>query len=150
MNMPAEKLQTLNKIVELLKNVSNVVSVVLGGSHARGLARPDSDLDIGIYYRETAPFAVEEIRSLAEKICSPGSAPTVTGLYEWGPWVNGGAWIQTPGCEVDFFNQFAAGFSAESTMNISIGIFRGSSLSPSCSWSGPFTAWPVSTISLPS
>jgi hypothetical protein len=101
MNMPAEKLQTLNKVVEALKNASNVVSVVLGGSHARGLARVDSDIDIGIYYREIAPFAVEEVRSVAEKICSPGSTPTVTGLYEWGSWVNGGAWIQTPACEVD-------------------------------------------------
>jgi nucleotidyltransferase-like protein len=102
MNIPVEKLQTLNKTVEALKNVSNVVAVVLGGSHARGLARPDSDIDIGIYYREAAPLAIDEVRSIAEEICSPGSSPTVTGLYEWGPWVNGGAWIQSPACEVDF------------------------------------------------
>jgi predicted nucleotidyltransferase len=102
MNMPAEKLQTLNKIVEALKNVSNVVSIVLGGSYACGLGRPDSDIDIGIYYREAAPLAVDEIRSIAERISSPGSPPTVTGLYRWGPWVNGGAWIETPACEVDF------------------------------------------------
>jgi len=73
MNMQAEKLQTLNKIVEALKNVSNVVSVVLGGSHACGFARLDSDIDIGIYYREAVPFGIDDIRSIAEKICSPGS-----------------------------------------------------------------------------
>jgi len=28
--------------------------------------------------------------------------PIVTGMYEWGPWVNGGAWIQTPMGKVDF------------------------------------------------
>jgi Nucleotidyltransferase domain len=33
-----------------------VVAVVRGGSYAGGLARPDSDIDIGIYYRE-APLA---------------------------------------------------------------------------------------------
>src|SRR6185369_15057060 len=49
-----------------------------------------------------APFSVDEVRSVAEKICTPASVPTVTGMYEWGPWVNGGAWIQTPAGEVDF------------------------------------------------
>jgi hypothetical protein len=28
--------------------------------------------------------------------------PVVTGTYEWGPWVNGGAWIQTSAGKVDF------------------------------------------------
>lgn len=36
-NMPTEKLRTLNAIAEALQNVSNVVAVVLGGSCARGL-----------------------------------------------------------------------------------------------------------------
>jgi hypothetical protein len=102
MNIPAEKLHTLNAIVEALKNEPNVVSVVLGGSYARGFARPDSDIDIGIYYREAAPLAIDGVRSIAEMISSPGSSPTVTELYGWGPWVNGGAWIQSPACEVDF------------------------------------------------
>jgi hypothetical protein len=76
--------------------------VVLGGSYACGFARPDSDVDIGLYYRDTAPLPVEEIRRAAAAICSPGTAPVVSGLYEWGPWVNGGAWIQTPAGKVDF------------------------------------------------
>ena len=42
----------LNTITEGLRNVPNVIAVVLGGSYARGFARPDSDIDIGIYYRE--------------------------------------------------------------------------------------------------
>jgi hypothetical protein len=102
LNMPDEKVQTLNVIVETLRSVPNVVAVVLGGSYARGLARTDSDMDVGIYYREATPFSVDEIRSVAEKICRPGTVPTVTGTYEWGPWVNGGAWIETPAGEVDF------------------------------------------------
>jgi hypothetical protein len=101
-NMPAEKLQTLNTVSQALQNVPNVVAVVLGGSYARGLARCDSDIDIGIYYREALPIPSDRVRTVAETICIPGSVPIVTGLYEWGPWVNGGAWIQTPVGKVDF------------------------------------------------
>jgi hypothetical protein len=92
----------LNDIVDRVRGVPNVVAVVLGGSFARGLAGPVSDLDIGLYYREASPFPVDQLRSIAESICVPGSIPTVTIFYEWGPWVNGGAWIQTPAGEVDF------------------------------------------------
>ena len=92
----------LNEITKHLSCVSNVAAVVLGGSYARGLPRPDSDLDVGLYYREAKPFCVDHVRSVAESICTPGSVPTVTKPYEWGPWVNGGAWIQTPAGKVDF------------------------------------------------
>jgi predicted nucleotidyltransferase len=102
LSLPAEKLRTLNAIAEALQNVSNVVAVVLGGSYARGLARPDSDIDISIYYREASPFSVAQVRSVAERFCTVGSVPIVTGTYEWGVWVNGGAWIQTPVGKVDF------------------------------------------------
>ena len=100
--MPADKLGTLNVTAKALENVSNVVAVVLGGSYARGFAHPDSDIDIGIYYRQASPCSVDQVRSIAERIATVGSVPIVTGLYEWGPWVNGGAWIQTPGGKVDF------------------------------------------------
>jgi polymorphic toxin system nucleotidyltransferase-like protein len=102
MNMPAEKLRTLDAITEALRNVPNVVAVVLGGSYACGLARADSDIDIGLYYREASPFSVEQVRSVAERICTAGSVPVITEMYGWGPWVNGGAWIQTPVGKVDF------------------------------------------------
>ena len=101
LNMPEEKLRTLKAIAEALQNVSDVAAVVLGGSYARGFARPDSDIDIGIYYREASPFSVDQVRSVADGFCTVGSVPIVTGMYEWGPWVNGGAWIQTPAGKVD-------------------------------------------------
>lgn len=66
------------------------------------MARPDSDVDIGIYYREASPFSVAQVRSVAERFCTVGSVPVVTGTYECGLWVNGGAWIRTPVGEVDF------------------------------------------------
>ena len=98
LNMPADKLGMLRAIAEALQNVPNVVAVVLGGSHAGGLARPDSDID----YREAAPFSIEHVRSVAGSISTAGTVPTVTEMYGWGPWVNGGAWIQTPVGKVDF------------------------------------------------
>jgi hypothetical protein len=101
-DIPTEKLRLIATIADSLRVIPNVVAVVLGGSYARGLARPDSDVDFGIYYREDAPFSVDGVRSVAKKICTPASVPTVTGMYEWGPWVNGGAWIQTPAGDVDF------------------------------------------------
>jgi hypothetical protein len=85
-----------------LRNLPNVVAVVLGGSWASGCARPESDLDIGVYYRQKAPFSVEEVRRAALSISTPGTDPVIAGFYEWGPWVNGGAWIQTPSGKVDF------------------------------------------------
>jgi hypothetical protein len=100
--MPAEKREMVSAIVGVLQRIENVIAVVLGGSYASGFARPDSDIDIGIYYREAAPFSVDQIRTAAEKISAAGSGPIVTELYGWGPWVNGGAWIQTPAGEVDF------------------------------------------------
>jgi Nucleotidyltransferase domain/Domain of unknown function (DUF4037) len=86
----------LNAIVFELSKVPGVIAVVLGGSCARRTARPDSDLDIGLYYSKNSPPDIEAIRSCAETISAPNTPPTVVGYYKWGPWVNGGAWIQTP------------------------------------------------------
>src|SRR5262249_58337862 len=88
--------------VESLRHVPNIAAIALGGSYARGFARPDSDIDIGIYYHETALFPMDELRSIAERLSVPGSTPIVTAPYEWGAWVNGGAWIHTPAGKVDF------------------------------------------------
>ena len=41
----------LNEIADRLVAVGGVVGVVLGGSRARGTHRPDSDYDLGLYYR---------------------------------------------------------------------------------------------------
>lgn len=100
-SIPQEKEEILRSAVKALKDVSNVVAIVLGGSYARGVAGSSSDIDIGVYYRAAAPFSVAEVRSVAEAICTSGTTPAVTDLYGWGPWVNGGAWIQTPVTKVD-------------------------------------------------
>jgi hypothetical protein len=50
---------------------------------------------VGLYYSKKSPPDIEAIRSWAETISVPNRPPTVVGYYKWGPWVNGGAWIQT-------------------------------------------------------
>ncbi len=76
-------------------------AVVLGGSYAAGTQHDGSDLDIGLYYRESKPFAIADIRRIADGL-SAGGAATVTDFYDWGRWVNGGAWIFSERGKVDF------------------------------------------------
>ena len=101
MLLPKEKEQTLNNIVTDLKQTENVLAVVLGGSYAAGAASEISDLDLGIYYSEENPFNIDDIKLIAKRYAVTEDT-TVTGFYEWGPWVNGGAWIKTASGKVDF------------------------------------------------
>lgn len=56
----------LRRLVPSLSQVPHLAAVVLGGSYARGTQHGASDLDIGLYYREAAPFDLAETR-----ICIP-------------------------------------------------------------------------------
>jgi hypothetical protein len=65
------------------------------------MAQTGSDIDLGILYSEAEPFSVERIRSLADELNDiPG--PVVSGFYEWGRWVNGGAWLTIGGQRMDW------------------------------------------------
>ncbi len=99
--VPPQKHEVLCNAVDALAALDGVAAVVLGGSYARGTHHANSDLDLGVYYAESSPFSIEEIRSVATRLSS-GPPPVVTNFYEWGPWVNGGAWIQTAVGKVDF------------------------------------------------
>src|SRR5882757_5100737 len=94
LGLSSAQFELLKTITKQLSETPGIVAIVLGGSYVRGTARPDSDLDIGIYYSEQSPPEIQAIRSFAGKVSIPDHLPTVTGFYEWGPWVNGGAWIQ--------------------------------------------------------
>lgn len=100
-NIPAKKQELLDEIVSRLSNIDGMAAIVLGGSYASGTQHETSDLDIGLYYFESQPFSIEDIRRIAEEISVDGD-PTVTRFYEWGAWVNGGAWIHTKQGKVDF------------------------------------------------
>jgi hypothetical protein len=90
------------RIARLLAEIEGVQAVVLGGSWARGTASPDSDLDLGIYYQPSAPPSVRELRRLAAALDPGRSAAQVTNFGDWGPWVNGGAWLDVEGRQVDW------------------------------------------------
>ena len=96
-----EQRELVSSLAGRLGAIRGVSAVVLGGSYARGRARPGSDIDLGLLYSEASPFSIHSIRELAEAVNdTPG--PVVTDFYEWGPWVNGGAWLTVGGQRVDF------------------------------------------------
>jgi hypothetical protein len=86
--------------VRELAAVDGIAAIVLGGSYARGCAHAGSDIDLGLLYSERAPFAINAIRDLAARVHDTAD-PVVTDFYEWGPWVNGGAWLTVHGQRVD-------------------------------------------------
>jgi len=56
LSLPSEKALVLEQVADHLGAIPNVAAVVLGGSYAREFARPDSDLDIGIYLSTGCPL----------------------------------------------------------------------------------------------
>jgi len=90
----------LQQMVHHLKPVHGLRAIVLGGSYASGSQRPDSDIDIGLYYDENWLLDIQQIRSLASQL-NDVPTPTVTDLGGWGTWVNGGAWLTIGGQRVD-------------------------------------------------
>ena len=90
----------LRTLVDELAALRGVEAVVLGGSHARGHAHEGSDIDLGLLYRDARPVDVGALRALAAR-WNDAADPVVSELYEWGPWVNGGAWLTLRGQRVD-------------------------------------------------
>ena len=99
--LPPQKRALLDHLVGQLSQVPGMAAIVLGGSYATGTQHAASDLDIGLYYSEARPFAIADIRRIAEAVAVQQPV-TVTGFYGWGAWVNGGAWIHTAHGKVDF------------------------------------------------
>lgn len=99
--LPASKRDLVRQAVAAAAALPGTVAVVLGGSYARGTAHAQSDVDLGLYYSDAAPFSIADVRKVATQL-STGAPPVVTEFYEWGPWVNGGAWMQTAVGKVDF------------------------------------------------
>lgn len=85
-------MSVLDLLVPGLAGLPGMVAVVLGGSRARGTHGPDSDWDIGVYYRGT--FDARMLAGLGHPghIAQPG---------EWGRIVNGGAWLTVDQQPVD-------------------------------------------------
>lgn len=97
----APKRLLLQQLTDELRGVAGIAAIVLGGSYASGTQHEASDLDIGLYYAQERPFSIAAVRAIADSVSTQGPA-TVTGFYDWGRWVNGGAWIHTAQGKVDF------------------------------------------------
>jgi predicted nucleotidyltransferase len=99
--LSSKKSSVIIQMIHDLAQLPEVQIIVLGGSYARGGAREDSDVDLGLYYSETNPLSTKHIQNLAQKYSSTPDC-VVTQFYEWGPWVNGGAWIHTNAGKIDW------------------------------------------------
>jgi predicted nucleotidyltransferase len=100
MQLTPHQRQILERTASSLSTIAGARAVVLGGSHARGRAREDSDIDIGIYYADSTPLDIAAIVDLAGAL-NDRPDPVVSGIYGWGRWVNGGAWLTIEGQRVD-------------------------------------------------
>ncbi len=99
-SLPTAQRVVVDALVGALRPVPGVAAIALGGSWAAGTQRPDSDVDLGLYYRESDPPDVAAMRAAVAPLDVSG-APVVTDFWEWGPWVNGGAWLRTRAGRVD-------------------------------------------------
>lgn len=90
--------ERLVEIADRLVEAGGIVGVCLGGSRARGTHSPDSDYDLGLYYRP--PLDTAALRLLAAELT--GEPVEVTEPGGWGPWVDGGAWLTVDGHRVDW------------------------------------------------
>lgn len=83
----------LDQLTTRLAGLPGVLAVALGGSRAQGTARPDSDWDLAIYYRDH--FDPQDLRDLGW----PGEVSEIGG---WGGGIfNGGGWLRVDGVPVD-------------------------------------------------
>jgi predicted nucleotidyltransferase len=99
----AEKVAGIvQRAADRLSRISGVAAVVLGGSWSRGGSDSISDVDLGVYYRASAPPSVEALRQAAAELDTGSSPAAATDFGEWGAWVNGGAWLTVGDQRVDW------------------------------------------------
>ncbi|MEV4332059.1 nucleotidyltransferase domain-containing protein [Streptomyces sp. NPDC049597] len=89
---------TIETMARRLTAVAGVRAVALGGSRARGAHWPDSDWDLGVYYRGEPDVAA--LAALASELT--GAPVEIAGPGGWGPWVDGSAWLTVEGATMDW------------------------------------------------
>ena len=99
--LPESLRPRLAPMFERLAGLPGIVALAIGGSRARGTARPDSDVDCSLYYRAASAPEHGALLEIAREFHDEAD-PQVTDYYGWGPWVNGGAWLNVQGQRVDW------------------------------------------------
>jgi len=97
----AEEKALLDLVVQALSPVDGIAAIVLGGSRASRRHQPDSDYDIGIYYRGARLFDPDTLAVAAAELDDERRPGLVTPFGGWGPWVDGGGWLKVRGHAVD-------------------------------------------------
>ncbi len=92
----------IDALVDRIKRVEGVEAIVLGGSRARGMHTPKSDVDLCIYYRPDHPLDLNALDRLAADFDDRHCSGLLTPIGGWGPWINGGGWLMVHGQAVDF------------------------------------------------
>lgn len=89
------------KWIAALAGIKGIDAIVLGGSKSRGEDDIHSDTDIGLYYQSEIDWLEVEnvLRVLMDETHLHEKVLYLPG--EWGPWVNGGAWLKVDGEPVD-------------------------------------------------
>lgn len=90
----------LNKVVESIQRVTGVKAIALGGSQSRGEADKHSDFDIGLYYEPNA-LDLAALEQCLKMLDDGHKDNLLNPPGEWGPWINGGAWITVENMPVD-------------------------------------------------
>lgn len=90
----------LTKIIESISAVQGVKAIALGGSQSRGEADKQSDYDIGVYY-DADSLDQAALAKLLKELDDGNKDNLFSPPGQWGPWINGGAWITFQGTPVD-------------------------------------------------
>jgi predicted nucleotidyltransferase len=69
--------ERLSELADRLVGISGIVAVLLGGSRARGEHLPESDVDLGLYYRPSLDIAA--LGALARDVSGPWAQVTPPG-----------------------------------------------------------------------
>lgn len=89
-----------HKMIDLISKVQGVNAIALGGSQSRGEADQQSDYDIGVYYNadllDTAALA-----QCLKELDDGHKNDLLNPPGQWGPWINGGAWLTLDGTPID-------------------------------------------------
>ncbi|WP_169082452.1 nucleotidyltransferase domain-containing protein [Paenibacillus sp. PL91] len=92
----------LEETVSRLQKIPGLEAIVLGGSRARGTHTPESDIDVGLYYASAYPIDTGALEEAAADLDDSRQKNLVTRIGEWGPWINGGGWLEIRSVPVDF------------------------------------------------
>lgn len=97
--LPAREAEIAGTLVQGLATLPHLEAIALTGSHARGRATSASDLDLCLLYSEEAPFSIAALRDALDT--NGAAVLAVSDFGEWGPWIDGGAWLRVQDRRVD-------------------------------------------------